>query len=114
MKIKKLVVMLAILIIINIGLSALLSLKLFCIEPNTFTVKIPNETTENRIVADASWTKAICDYQRKICLDYIIECAGDRVVGITPITPPLYMGENWTDARPEEWINHNWCPVPIE
>jgi hypothetical protein len=55
-----------------------------------------------------SWTKAICDYDRNTCTDYYIECEGNKLIDITPLTKNIYMGSNWTDPRPTEWINM-WC-----
>lgn len=55
-----------------------------------------------------SWTKAICDYEDRLCYDAYIECEGDKIINITPLTRIMYMGREWTDPRSEEQIN-KWC-----
>ncbi len=53
-----------------------------------------------------SWTKALCD-KNKTCLDVYIECAGNRVMNVTPITGLITFDESWVDKTDKE---QGLCP----
>lgn len=55
-----------------------------------------------------SWTKAVCNYEIKICVEMYIECNGNKLINMTPISESIYMGNYWVDPRSQEWLNR-WC-----
>ena len=52
-----------------------------------------------------TYTKAICN-ESNYCQDYIIECNGEEIVSMKPITGAIIQhDENWQDSRNEKMIN---------
>lgn len=52
-----------------------------------------------------SWTKAICD-QSNYCQDYVIECEGENLIRMSPITgATIQNSRDWKDPRDQEIID---------
>lgn len=91
---KTIIVIFILLVIISIIIT------LFFIN-NQITGKLIEEDLSNNY----SYTKAICD-DEKYCQDNIIECDGNRIISITPITgAAVQFPPSWEDPRTEEEIN---------
>lgn len=76
-------------------------------ETNYSTEEIEIEKTPN-VLNYHSWTRAVCDYKRNVCIEMYIECIGDEMINMTYLSGEIFMGWEWEDPRPEEFKN-KWC-----
>ena len=66
---------------------------------------ITGQAIKENLSNNYSFTKAICD-DEKYCQDHIINCNGNQVISITPITEAVVQfPQNWQDPRNQEDID---------
>ena len=68
-------------------------------------VSSQQETPNSEASKQHSWTKAICD-KNNFCQDYEIECTGNQLVSMSPITGAfIQQDKTWQDPRTFEHRN---------